>query len=202
MRFTLTRLLPSFFLAIVFFWPGLGLFDSVQVFGQQSAPGGQKVIKDSTEYNAYIAALNTQDPTQKAAAMEAFVTQYPGSVVKVDALEQAMAAYQQAGDQAKLTSTANRILQLDAGNIRALAIVTFLNRALASQGDAKATGEAGADAEKGLKSLPGWRKPEGLSDADFEKMRKQMAAVFHGAAGFAALQAKDSRIMERLATTT
>jgi hypothetical protein len=189
MRHTLARLFSRFFLVLVFFAPGW--FHSMQVFGQQSAPGGQKVIKDSTEYNAYLAALNMQDPAKKAAAMEAFVTQYPGSVVKIDALEQAMAGYQQAGDQAKLTSAANRILQLDAGNIRALAIVTFLNRALASQGDAKAAAEAGADAEKGLKSLPGWQKPEGMSDADFEKMRKQMAAIFHGAAGFAALQAKD-----------
>jgi tetratricopeptide (TPR) repeat protein len=189
MRHTLATLFLSFFLVLILFAPGW--FSSTQVFGQQSPPAGQKVIKDPTEYNAYIAALNTQDPAQKAAAMEAFVTQYPGSVVKIDALEQAMAAYQQAGDQAKLTSAANRILQLDAGNIRALAIVTFLNRALASQGDAKATGEAGAEAEKGLKSLPGWQKPEGVSDADFEKMRKQMAAIFHGAAGFAALQAKD-----------
>jgi tetratricopeptide (TPR) repeat protein len=169
----------------------LGLFNSTQVFGQQSPPASQKVIKDSPEYNAYIAALNTQDPAQRAAAMEAFVTQYPGSVVKADALEQAMAAYQQAGNQAKLTSTANRILELDPGNVRALAIVTFLSRALASQGDAKAAGETRADSEKGLKALPGWQKPEGLSDADFEKMRKQMAAIFEGAAGFAALQAKD-----------
>jgi hypothetical protein len=73
----------------------------------------------------------------------------------------------------------------------AMAIVTFLNRALASQGDAKAAAETRADAEKGLKALPGWQKPEGVSDADFDKMRKQMAAIFHGAAGFAALQAKD-----------
>jgi tetratricopeptide (TPR) repeat protein len=102
-----------------------------------------------------------------------------------------MAAYQQAGDVAKVTSTANRLLELDPGNVRALAIVTFLSRSRASQGDAKAVADARADSEKGLKALPGWQKPEGLSDADFEKMRQQMAAIFHGAAGFAALQAKD-----------
>jgi tetratricopeptide (TPR) repeat protein len=189
MRHTWAKLFPTFFL--IFFVPSLGLFGSTHAFAQQNPPVGQKVIKDPAEYNAYIAALNTSDPAQKAAAMEAFVSQYPSSVVKTDALEQAMAAYQQAGNQAKLTSTANRILELDPSNVRALAIVTFLNRALASQGDAKATGETRADAEKGLKALPGWQKPEGLSDADFEKMRKQMAAIFHGAAGFAALQAKD-----------
>jgi hypothetical protein len=118
MRHILARLLPTFLLGLVLFAPRLGLFRLIQVFGQQNPPASQKVIKDPTEYNAYIAALNTQDPAQRAAAMEAFVTQYPGSVVKTDALEQAMSAYQQAGNQAKLTSTANRILELDPGNVR------------------------------------------------------------------------------------
>jgi hypothetical protein len=191
MRHTRLKLLGSFILGIVFFAPSSGLFSAQQVFGQQAPPAGQKVIKDPPEYNAYIAALNTEDPAQRAAAMEAFLSQYPASVVKTDALEQAMAAYQQAGNAAELTSTANRILELDPANVRALAIVTFLNRSLASQGDAKALADARADSEKGLKALSAWQKPEGMSDADFEKMRKQMSAIFHGAAGFAALQAKD-----------
>ncbi len=191
MRHTCLSLSPTFLLVLVFFATCLGLFSSTQVLAQQNPSPNQKTIKDPAEYNAYLAALNTQDPAQRAAAMEAFVTKYPGSVVKEDALEQAMAAYQQAGDQAKVMSTASRILQIDPGNVRALAIVTALNRAQASRGDAKALGEAGADADKGLKALPGWQKPDGISDADYEKMRKQMGAIFEGAAGFAALQAKD-----------
>jgi tetratricopeptide (TPR) repeat protein len=187
---TSARLLSGFVLLLILFAPGQGWFNSNLAYGQQT-PAGQKTIKDTAEYNAYIAALNTSDPAQRAAAMEAFVGQYPASVVKIDALEQTMAAYQQAGDVAKVTSTANRLLELDPGNVRALAIVTFLSRSRASQGDAKAVADARADSEKGLKALPGWQKPEGLSDADFEKMRQQMAAIFHGAAGFAALQAKD-----------
>jgi tetratricopeptide (TPR) repeat protein len=162
-----------------------------QLFSQQPVPAGQKVIKDPAEYNAYITALNTQDPAQKGAAMEAFIAQYPASVVRTDAMEQAMAAYQQAGNVTKLTSIANQLLALDPANVRALAIVTFLNRSLASQGDAKASSDVRAEADRGLKALPGWQKPEGVSDADFEKLRKQMAAIFHGAAGFTALQAKD-----------
>jgi tetratricopeptide (TPR) repeat protein len=191
MRHTRVKLLATFILAVVFFAPGLGLFNSTRAIGQQTPAAGQKVIKDAPEYNAYIAALNTQDPAQRAAAMEAFISQYPASVVKADALEQAMAAYQQAGNVAKVTSTANRLLELDPGNVRALAVVTFLSRSRASQGDAAAVADARADSEKGLKALPAWQKPEGMSDADFDKLHKQMAAIFHGAAGFAALQAKD-----------
>jgi tetratricopeptide (TPR) repeat protein len=186
-----TRRVPFSYLLLILFAPSLMVLSPSQLFSQQPPPAGQKVIKAPAEYNAYITALNTQDPAQKAAAMEAFMAQYPASVVRTDAMEQAMAGYQQAGNVAKLTSVANHLLELDPANVRALAIVTFLNRSLASQGDAKAASDVRAEADKGLKALPGWQKPEGVSDADFEKLRKQMAAIFHGAAGFAALQAKD-----------
>src|SRR5260221_6782875 len=62
----------------------------------------QKTIKDAAEYNAYISATGQTDPGAKAAALEAFVQQYPNSVVKEDALEGAMAAYQQAGNMGKV----------------------------------------------------------------------------------------------------
>jgi len=179
------------YLLLILLATSLTGFSPSRLFSQQSAPASQKVIKDPTEYNAYIAALNTQDAAQKGAAMEAFIAQYPASVVRTDAMEEAMAAYQQAGNVTKLTGIANHLLELDPANVRALAIVTFLNRSLASQGDAKAASDVRAEADRGLKALPGWQKPEGVSDADFEKLRKQMAAIFHGAAGFAALQAKD-----------
>ena len=154
----------------------------------QIASGQQKMIKDPAEYNSYIAALNTTDSTRKAAAMESFISQYPNSVVKVDAMEQAMAAYQQAGNAAKVGETAERILQLYPENVRALAIAAYLKR---SKGDAKAAAEAGSLAEQGLKALAKWPKPDGISDTDFKKLSDQMAEIFDGAAAFALLQTKD-----------
>ena len=159
--------------------------------GASQTPTSQKVIKDPAEYNAYITALNTTDPTAKAAAMEAFVTQYPNSIVKVDALEQAMAAYQQAGNQAKVEDTAQRILQIDQNNIRALAIVTFIDRTKASTGNAAALQSVCSKSQAGLEHLPTWQKPEGTSDADFQKLKNQMSNIFEGAAGFCALQQKN-----------
>jgi tetratricopeptide (TPR) repeat protein len=159
--------------------------------GASQTPTSQKVIKDPAEYNAYITALNTTDPAAKAAAMEAFVQQYPNSIVKIDALEQAMAAYQQANNQAKVEDTAKRILQLDQNNIRALAIVAFIDRTKASTGNAQALQSTCSESEAGLQHLPTWQKPEGLSDADFQKLKNQMSNIFEGAAGFCALQAKN-----------
>jgi len=151
----------------------------------------QKVIKDPAEYNAYIAALNTQDPAARGAAFEAFVTQYPGSVVKIDALEQAMAAYQQAGNQEKVQAKAKLLLEINPDNVRALAIVAYLDRAKATQGDAAALKETCAYGQKGLAALPAWQKADSMSDSDFEKLRNQMSGIFNGVAGFCALQAKD-----------
>jgi hypothetical protein len=105
-----------------------------QGYAQQpndQTPASQKVIKDQAEYNAYMAALNLptgnpQDAAKKGAAMEAFIAQYPNSVVKTDALDQAMAAYQAAGNQAKVLEIANRILEINPNNVRTLAIVTAM----------------------------------------------------------------------------
>lgn len=158
---------------------------------QPNVPANQKVIKDPAEYNAYIQALNTTDPAAKAAAMEAFVKQYPQSVVLTDALEQAMAGYQQSGNQAKVEEIAKRILQLQPNHIRALAIVVALDRAKASNGDQAALKESCTYAKTGVQELPSWQKPEGTSDADFEKLKNQMSDIFNGATGFCALQSKD-----------
>ncbi len=158
---------------------------------QANTPTSQKTIKDPAEYNAYITALNTTDPAAKGQAMEAFVAQYPNSIVKVDALEQAMGAYQQAQNQAKVEDIAKRILQVNPNHINALAVVTFIDRSKATNGDANALKAVCDESQRGLQSLPSSQKPEAMSDQDFQKLRTQMSDIFEGAAGFCALQAKN-----------
>jgi len=149
-----------------------------------------KVIQDPAEYNAYMAALNLADPAKKGVAMEAFVSKYPRSVVKTDALEQAMTAYRQADDKARLEAVARTLLEADPRNLQALAVVTVLERVRANQGDAAALAQLRGHAEEGLRELPGW-KAAGFDEAELRKVKNQMSAVFNGAAGFVALQAKD-----------
>jgi tetratricopeptide (TPR) repeat protein len=148
----------------------------------------QKTIKDPGEYNAYITALNMSDPAAKAAAMEAFVKQYPASIVKIDALEQAMAAHQQANNVAKVQSIASQILELEPDNVRALAILAYIKR---SGGTPQSAREARVIAQKGQRALLAWTRPEETSEADFKKLRNQMADIFYGAIAFAALQDKN-----------
>src|SRR5215813_13421838 len=153
-----------------------------------NTPTSQKTIKDPAEYNAYITALNTTDPAAKGAAMEAFVAQYPNSIVKIDALEQAMGAYQQAGNQQKVQQIANNILQLEPNNVRALAIVVFLERGQIR--DPATGGKARADAERCLQELPNW-KPSDMQPDEQTKLRNQMTSICAGTAAFGALQQQD-----------
>jgi hypothetical protein len=169
------------------------LFATVAMVAQsqpaQSQPAGP-VIKDPGEYNAYMSAFNMTDPTQKASAMESFLKQYPNSVMKNAALEQLLAAYDGTRNIAKEMETATRILTDNPDNLSALAIKTAIER---SQATPQSIAEAGSDAQKGLQALANWKKPESMSDADFEKAKNQMTEIFNGAAGFAALQTKDYR---------
>jgi tetratricopeptide (TPR) repeat protein len=155
---------------------------------QANVPTSQKVIKDPAEYNAYITALNTTDPAAKGAAMEAFVAQYPQSIVKIDALEQAMNAYQQASNPQKVEQIARQILTIEPNNVRALAIVVYIERGQIK--DAASGAKARADAERGLQELQNW-KPADVSGAEAEKLRNQMMGIFAGTAAFGALQQKD-----------
>ena len=81
---------------------------------QPSAPAAQppqqkKEIKDPAEYNTYIAALREANPQAQAQAFENFLQQYPNTVVKEDALEQLMAAYEKLGNAAKMADAGIQI---------------------------------------------------------------------------------------------
>ena len=88
----------------------------------------KKEIKDPAEYNAYVGAVQQADPAAKISGLEAFLTQYPNSVMKEDALEILMGTYQQKGDPAKMGDTAQRLLQLNPNNVRALALLAYSKR--------------------------------------------------------------------------
>src|SRR3981189_2262076 len=94
----------------------------------------KKEIKDPAEYNAYVGAVQQQDAAAKISGLEAFLAQYPNSVMKEDALELLMVAYQQANNQAKMMDTAQRILQANPNNLRALALLSYIKRAQAEGG--------------------------------------------------------------------
>jgi tetratricopeptide (TPR) repeat protein len=164
-----------------------------------SQPQQKKEIKDPAEYNAYVGAVQQTDAAAKISGLEAFLAQYPNSVMKEDALELLMVAYQQANNQPKMLDAAQRILQVNPNNLRALALLSYIKRAQAEAGqDAQKNLADGAQfAERGLQALQTAPKPDGTSDTDFAKMKKQMSAIFNGTSGMAALQAKNYPVAQQ-----
>src|SRR6202171_302308 len=159
-----------------------------------AAPSQAPVIKDPAEYNAYVGAVQQNDPAAKISGLEAFLTQYPNSVMKTQALEILMGTYQQTGNQQKTTDTAVKLVTADACNVRGLALLSYFDRVRAQGGDPNSKqllADAKKYAQQGLECLPKFNKPEGTSDADFQKMKDQMAGIFNAAIGIAALQEKD-----------
>src|SRR6476469_1178966 len=125
----------------------------------------KKEIKDPAEYNAYVGAVQQTDATAKISGLEAFLTQYPNSVMKEDALELLMGTYQQAGNQAKVIDAANRLLTANPDNTRGLVLLAYNERAAQKWADAK------QHAERGLQALAKMPKGDGVSDADFAKQK-------------------------------
>ncbi|HEU5234199.1 MAG TPA: hypothetical protein VFU50_15160 [Terriglobales bacterium] len=163
--------------------------------GQPAAQPQQKTIKDPAEYNAYMSAISAQDPNAKAQALEAFLQQYPNTVVKQETLEQLMAAYQAANNGPKMTDAANRLLQVDPNNIRALALLTFVTRSQAAQSNPQTApqvyAQAAQYAQRGLQAAETMPRPAGVSDADYKKLQDGVKVIFNGAIGMDALQRKD-----------
>ncbi len=145
----------------------------------------KKEIKDPAEYNAYVGAVQQSDPAAKISGLEAFLTQYPNSVMKEDALELLMGTYQQANNQAKVIDTANRLLSANPNNARALVLLAYNERATQKWADAK------QHAERGLQALDKMPKADNVSEADFAKQKTQLAGLLNSVAGFSALQLKD-----------
>jgi len=145
----------------------------------------KKEIKDPAEYNAYVGAVQQTDPAAKISGLEAFLTQYPNSVMKEDALELLMGTYQQANNQAKVIDTANRLLAANPNNARALVLLAYNERAAQKWADAK------QHAERGLQALDKMPKADNVSEADFAKQKTQLAGLLNSVAGFSALQLKD-----------
>ena len=137
---------------------------------------GQITIKDPAEYNAYTNAVGQSSPAAKAQAIEAFLQQYPNSVVKQELLEQLVGAYQQANDTPKTVDAARRLLKVDPTNLRALTFIVYVEKQQA-QGDQTKLDDAASLARQGLSS----QKPASMSDADYQKLKSLATPIFESA---------------------
>jgi hypothetical protein len=156
----------------------------------QSTSGG--IQMSPAEYKAYNDAISVTDPKAKAAALESYLTAYPQSAVKSDVLQQLMALYSSVPDPAKTLDSADRLLQVEPNNLRALLLEVYFRKSAADQATDPTAKQAGYDAaagfaQKGLAAT----KPKDMSDGDFTKLKTATYPVFDSAIATAALNKKD-----------
>jgi hypothetical protein len=159
--------------------------------GSNAQQTGGGVQLAPAEYNEYTAAIGQSTPQAQAPALEAFLTKYPQSQVKDDVLQRLMLAYS-SFDPAKTLDAADRLLQVDPNNIRALTFETYFRLQSADQTADPAAKQAALDkaAEYGQKGLSA-TKPQAMSQADFDAVKNAATPVFHRAVAMSALGKKD-----------
>jgi len=168
---------------------GVAAWAAAQDAQPAQQPASQSpVIKDPAEYNAYVGAAQQTDVAAKISGLEAFLKQYPNSVMKTQALQLLMGAYQGSNKIQQTLDTAKRLVDADPNSVQGFAMLCYFNRLMAQGGDANATQEM-ADAKKycplGLDALGK------TQDKDMLKVKDQMTAIFKAGVGVSALQDKD-----------
>jgi hypothetical protein len=138
----------------------------------------QITIKDPAEFNAYQFATSQTDAKTKASQLENFLTTYPNSVVKTTVLDQLMDSYQALGDADSALKAANRLLEVDANNLKAIFMAVYVKKTQCGKTqDAQTCDDAAAFAKKGLLIS----KPTNVSDDDWKKQTAATHPSFHSA---------------------
>jgi len=160
--------------------------------GTNAQPSGG-IQMSPAEYKAYNDAISQTTPQTKAAALESYLTAYPQSAVKADTLQLLMITYS-SFDPAKTLSTADRLLQLQPDNLRALTFEVYFHKQDADKATDPAAKQTALDAaaefaQKGL-AAP---KPKEMSEADYDKLKQSVTPGFYGAIAAAAANKKDMK---------
>jgi len=151
------------------------VFGLLAMFDQRASAqsSGRKEIRSAAEYNAYMNAIGQPDVKAKISELESFLSQYPDSVMKEDALEILMGPYEQTGKSAKALDAGRELLTVSPCNLRALSLLTYESRLNKNLDEAKKYGA------KGNQCLQTATKPSGMTDDAWNVFKKLCAGIFN-----------------------
>src|SRR3990172_13306238 len=172
-----------------------GLGGGMAAYAQDAAQQASQ-WKDRAEYDAFMAILGAQgkENNQLVELADKYLAAYPESKVLKEVYSLKLAGYQGLNNTAKMEETANKLLEINPGNLRALLLLSYLFPRTINTADPDMETKlekAGANATKALEALDALKPPPGVPEDQFLKQREQSAAVLHQTAGFVALQKKD-----------
>lgn len=170
---------------------------------QAPAQGQQDTGKQQytmAEYNAYVAARDTKDAAQQTKLLDDFVSKYPNSALMpyIDPLY--VQAYGQLKNYPKVIEYADKTLALGEKIDPGVRYQIYFARAFAysnlnlnpNDPTAKDQATKAKDAAiAGLKTLNELKKPDSMSQADFDKQKQQPMILFNYTAANAAMTLKD-----------
>src|ERR1700676_4545559 len=151
--------------------------------GQDAAAGQQKYTM--AEYNSYQACAAEKNPTQQIKCLDDFVAKYPNSALLVYIYPLYYNAYSQLKNWPKVIEYADKLLALADKVEPPIRYQAYYARAFAYSNmppgpDVQAQAPKACEAAKaGLKTLNELKKPDNMSEDDFNKQKQQPAILFN-----------------------
>jgi len=153
--------------------------------GQQDAAAGKQQYT-MAEYNAYQAAAAEKNPTQQIKLLDDFVAKYPNSALLIYIYPLYYNAYSQLKNWPKVIENADKLLALGEKVDPPVRYQAYYARAFAysnlpqNSPDVQAQAPKACEAAKaGLKTLGELKKPDNMSEEDFNKQKQQPAILFN-----------------------
>ncbi len=151
--------------------------------GQDAGAGKQQYTM--AEYNAYQAAAAERNPAQQIKLLDDFVAKYPNSALLIYIYPLYYNAYSQLKNWPKVTEYADKLLALGEKPEAPIRYQAYYARAFAysnlppTSQDVKDQAPKACEAAKaGLKTLGELKKPDNMSEDDFNKQKQQPAILF------------------------
>ncbi len=161
---------------------------------QAAAAAKQPQWKSRAEYDAFEAFVKQTDPSKRLPLIQAFLQKYPNSDFKANALVAEMQTYVQLDNSAKAIAAAKKVLAANPDQLDALAYLSFTFPYTYKPTDPDAATQLSqglAEAQHGLEVLQNFKKPPGVTDAQFHAYIQPKRAIFNTAIGFANFQQKN-----------
>lgn len=168
----------------------LCLMASTAFTARAQAPAGQdaagKQPYTMAEYNAYQAAAAEKNPTQQIKQLDDFVAKYPNSALLVYVYPLYYNAYSQLKNWPKVIEYADKLIALGEKAEPPIRYQAYYARAFAfsnlppTSPDVQAQAPKACEAAKaGLKTLGELKKPDNMSEDDFNKQKQQPTILFN-----------------------
>lgn len=153
------------------------------------AAAGFAVAQNSLDM--YTSAVRQSRISDRMAGMEKFLSTYPKSGLRGDALEVLVWDSLESGQREQARTRARELRQIDPQNALALAVASEERAETAGRTDRKAAVQAFEMAKSGIQAYPQLHHPEGMSDGEFIQVQRQVVSILDGEAGLGYLATKD-----------